>query len=100
MKAHVHSITFDKRERPKNAVVITARGIVHVEWMCAAGDWCWFTSGTGDAKKLAVPAIKRIERCLGTRPIARQGVRCRHCGRTSEDGSGVCARCHQTYEVA
>ena len=49
MKAHVHSITFDKRERPKNAVVITPRGIVHVEWMCAAGDRCWFTSGTGDA---------------------------------------------------
>ena len=100
MKAHVHSITFDKRERPKNAVVITPRGIVQVEWMCAAGDWCWFTSGTGDAKKLAVPAIKRIERCLGTRPaVSRGDVRCRHCGRTSEDGSGVCARCHQTYEV-
>ena len=100
MKAHIRSITFDKRERPKNAVVITPRGIVHVEWMCTAGDWCWFTSGTGDAKKLAVPAIKRIERCLGTRPAAGQDVRCRHCGRTSEDGSGVCARCHQTYEVA
>ena len=100
MKTHIHSITFDKRERPKNAVVITPRGIVHVEWMCAAGDWCWFTSGTGDAKKLAVPAIKRIERCLGTRPmpVARQAVRCRHCGRNSEDGSGVCARCERAYE--
>ena len=100
MKTHVHSITFDRRERPKNAVVITPRGIVHVEWMCAAGDWCWFTSGTGDAKKLAVPAIKRIERCLGARPAVSRGeARCRHCGRPSEDGSGVCARCHQTYEV-
>ena len=100
MNTHVHSITFDRRERPKNAVVITPRGIVHVEWRCAAGDWCWFTSGTGDATKLAVPAIKRIERCLGARPAASSGdVRCRHCGRPSEDGSGVCARCHQTYEV-
>ena len=98
MKAHVHSITFDKRERPKNAVVITPRGIVHVEWMCAAGDWCWFTSGTGDAKKLAVPAIERIVRCLGARPVVRKDVRCRYCGRTSEDGSGVCARCERAYE--
>ncbi len=30
----------------------------------------------------------------------RENVRCRHCGRSSEDGSGVCARCHETYEVA
>ena len=98
MKAHIHSITFDKRERPKNAVVITPRGIVLVEWMCAAGDWCWFTSGTGDAKKLAVPAIERIERRFGTRPAVGRDVRCRHCGRTSEDGSGVCARCERAYE--
>ena len=98
MKTHIHSITFDRRERPKNAVIITPRGIVHVEWMCAAGDWCWFTSGTGEAKKLAVPAIERLERRLGTRPAARQHIRCRHCGRTSEDGSGVCARCERAYE--
>ena len=99
MKAHIHSITFDKRERPKNAVIVTPRGIVDVEWKCVAGDWCWFTGGTGDAKKLAVPAIERIERRFGTRLAARTNVRCRHCGRQSEDGSGVCDRCHQTYEV-
>lgn len=97
MKAHVHSITFDKRERPKSAVVVTQRGVVEVEWKCVAGDWCWFTSGTGDAKKLAVPAIERIERRFGNRPIARKSVNCRYCGRQSEDGSGVCDRCERTY---
>ncbi len=25
-------------------------------------------------------------------------IRCRYCGRPSEDGSGVCARCERTYE--
>ena len=98
MKTHIHSITFDKRERPKFAVVLTARGIVEVEWKCVAGDWFWFTSGTGDAKKLAVPAIERIERRFGAKLIGRYGIRCRHCGRTSEDGSGVCARCERAYE--
>jgi hypothetical protein len=34
------------------------------------------------------------------RSNVRENVRCRYCGRPSEDGSGVCARCHQTYEVA
>lgn len=63
-------------------------------------DWCWFTSGTGDAKKLAVPAIERIERRFGTRPAARTNVRCRYCGLQSEDASGVCARCDKTYERA
>jgi hypothetical protein len=98
VKTHIHTITFDQRERPKNAVILTPRGIVEVEWKCVAGDWCWLTGGTGDAKKLAVPAIERIERRFGARPIGRYGVRCRYCGRTSEDGSGVCARCERTYE--
>jgi hypothetical protein len=88
VKAHVHSITFDKRERPKNAVVITPRGIVHVEWMCAAGDWCWFTSGTGDA----------IHQCFVPRPTPKRDVGCRYCGKPSEDGSGVCDRCERRYE--
>ena len=34
------------------------------------------------------------------RSNVRGNVRCRYCGRPSEDGSGVCARCYQTYEVA
>ncbi len=25
-------------------------------------------------------------------------IRCRYCGRPSEDGSGVCDRCERTYE--
>jgi hypothetical protein len=37
---------------------------VKVEWRDVAGDWCWMTSGTLDAKKLAVPVIQRIERIL------------------------------------
>ena len=98
MKARIHSITFDKRERPKSAVVVTPRGIVDVEWRCVAGDWCWCTSGTGDAKRLAVPAIERIHQALGRAPHTRTEVGCRYCGRTSEDGSGVCDRCERKYE--
>ena len=81
-------------EQPKTP----AKGIVEVQWKCVAGDWCWFTAGTGEAKKLAVRAIDRIPRCFATKPKVRQNVRCRYCGRPSEDGSGVCARCERTYE--
>lgn len=28
----------------------------------------------------------------------KQEVRCRYCGKPSEDGSGVCDRCERTYE--
>jgi hypothetical protein len=98
VKARIHSVVFDRHERPLHAVVLTPKGIVEVQWKCAAGDWCWFTGGSGDAKKLAVPVIERIQHCLGTRPKARQNVRCRYCGRTSEDGSGVCARCERAHE--
>jgi hypothetical protein len=98
VKARIHSITFDNRERPKHAVVLTQRGIVEVEWKCVAGDWCWFTGGAGDAKMLAVPAIERIHRCFVPRPARRYDVRCRYCGKPSEDGSGVCDRCERTYE--
>lgn len=97
MKAHLHSITFDRRERPNFAVVVTPHGIVDVEWKCVAGDWCWFTSGTSDAKKLAVSAIERIECRFGARQVSRNDVRCRYCGRQCEDGSGVCDRCDRTY---
>src|SRR5687767_5166436 len=84
VKTHVHSLTFDRRERPKFAVVVTQRGIVEVEWRRVAGNWCWFTSGTGDAKKLALPAIERIERRCGARHVSRNDIRCRYCGRQSE----------------
>ncbi len=98
MKARVHSVTFDKRERPKHAVILTPHGIVDVEWRCAGSDWCWFSSGTSEAKRLAVPAIKRIEACFDTKPAARGEIRCRYCGQPSEDGSGVCDRCERRYE--
>lgn len=98
MKARVHSVTFDKRERPKHAVILTPRGIVDVEWRCAGGDWCWFSSGAGEAKKLAVPAIERVEACFATKSATRGEIRCRYCGQPSEDGSGVCGRCERRYE--
>jgi len=57
----IQDIRFDCRERPARATVATRKGIVRVEWLEVAGDRCWFSSGTGDAKREAVPAIKRIE---------------------------------------
>jgi len=39
----------------------THHGLVRVEWLEVAGDRCWFSSGTGDAKREAVPAIEHIE---------------------------------------
>ena len=39
----------------------TTHGLVRVEWLDVAGDRCWFSSGTGDAKREAVPVIERIE---------------------------------------
>ena len=62
--ARISSIVFDKRERPLRATIITPKGTVKVRWMDVAGDWCWLTSGTLDAKKLAVPAIERVERMI------------------------------------
>lgn len=56
----IQDIRFDRQERPAHATVITQQGIVRVEWLEVAGDRCWFTSGTGDAKSEAVPAIERI----------------------------------------
>lgn len=64
MNARISSIVFDKQERPQRATIITQLGTVKVEWTDVAGDWCWMTSGVLDAKKLAVPAIERIERMV------------------------------------
>jgi hypothetical protein len=44
------------------ATVRTPLGTMKVAWRNVSGDRCWFSSGTLDAKKLAVPAIERIER--------------------------------------
>ena len=57
----IRSVRFDREERSLHATVWTKNGIVRVEWMDVSGDRCWFNSGTGDAKREAVPAIERIE---------------------------------------
>jgi hypothetical protein len=57
----IRSLHFDRHERPARAVIIARHGIVRVEWLEVAGDRCWFASGTGDAKREAVPAIEHIE---------------------------------------
>ena len=58
----VRSLHFDSQQRPARAVIVTSQGLVRLQWLEVAGDRCWFSSGTGDAKREAVPAIKRIEK--------------------------------------
>lgn len=60
----ISSIVFDRRELPRRATILTRLGAVKVVWQDVHGDRCWFTSGILDAKKLAVPAIARIERMV------------------------------------
>ena len=43
------------------ATVRTKYGSVKVVWKDVAEGRCWFSSGTGDAKREAVPAIEQIE---------------------------------------
>ena len=57
----IRVIHFDCQRRPARATVVTRHGLVKVEWLEVAGDRCWFSSGTGDAKREAVPAIEHIE---------------------------------------
>lgn len=64
MNARIVSIVFDKHEQPLRATIKTRLGSVKVEWRDVCGDRCWMTSGILDAKKLAVPAIERIERMV------------------------------------
>lgn len=64
MKTRIVSITFDRNELPVRATLHTRLGTVKVVWRDVCGDRCWFTSGVLDAKKLAVPAIERIERMV------------------------------------
>jgi hypothetical protein len=59
--ARISSIVFDQQEQPKRATIITKHGTIKVEWSDVSGDRCWLTAGTLEAKKLAVPAIRRIE---------------------------------------
>jgi len=62
----IRSLQFDRHERPARAVVVTSRGLVRVEWLEVAGDRCWFSSGTWDARREAVPAIGHIEQMCRT----------------------------------
>ena len=59
--ARISSIVFDRHEQPLRATILTRLGTVKVRWMDTKGDRCWQTSGILDAKKLAAPAIARIE---------------------------------------
>ena len=59
--SRISSIVFDRNERPIRATIRTRLGLVKVHWTDVCGDWCWQTSGILDAKKLAAPAIARIE---------------------------------------
>ena len=60
--ARISSIVFDRQERPLRAVIRTRWGTVKVVWQNVCGDRGWFSSGTLDAKRHAVPVIERIER--------------------------------------
>lgn len=62
--SRISSIVFDKHERPLRATICTRLGPVKVVWTDVCGDRAWLTSGVLDAKKLALPAIERIERMV------------------------------------
>ena len=60
--SRISTLTFDRHERPKRATIRTDHGTLKVAWREVSGDRCWFSSGPLEARKLAVPAIERIER--------------------------------------
>jgi len=62
----IRSIHLNKWERPLKATVWTKYGMVKVVWKDVAGERCWFSSGTGHAKREAVPAIEHIEQMCET----------------------------------
>ena len=62
--SRISSIVFDRNERPLRATIRTRLGPVNVVWKDVCGDRAWLTSGVLDAKKLALPAIERIERMV------------------------------------
>lgn len=57
----IRCLRFDRSERPARAEIVTGHGVVRVEWLEVAGDRCWFSTGTGNAKREAVSVIQRIE---------------------------------------
>jgi len=62
----IRSVHLNRRERPRRATVWTKHGMVKVVWKDVAGDRSWFSSGTGDAKREAVPAIEHVEQMCMT----------------------------------
>lgn len=63
MPARISSLVFDRKEQPLRATIRTSLGTVKVSWQEVCGDRCWFTNGGSvEAKRLALPAIARIER--------------------------------------
>ena len=62
----IRSVHLNRWERPSRATVWTKYGMVKVVWKDLAGNRCWFSSGTGDAKREAVPAIEHIEQMCMT----------------------------------
>ncbi len=62
--SQISSIVFDRDERPLRATIRTKLGTVTVVWKDVCGDRAWLTNGVLDAKKLALPAIERIERMV------------------------------------
>lgn len=65
MKTRLSSLIFDRRERPSRATIRTHHGTVRVVWRDVCGDRCWFTTGSTEAKKTALPAITRAEAIAG-----------------------------------
>lgn len=64
--ARIESIVLDPLEQPKQATIVTHLGPIKVEWHQVCGDMFWVAYGSESAKKLAVPAIERIERMIST----------------------------------
>ena len=94
MNARIHTIMFDAEERPLGAVIFTSRGIVEA----VRNQDGWTMLGAPAAKKLALSAMRRVERWPAPIHRSRKVASCRYCGRPSEDGSGVCAKCERNYE--
>lgn len=64
--ARIRTIHLNSMEHPLRATIWTNHGMVKVVWKDVAGDRCWLSSGTGDAKRDAVPAIEHIEQMCET----------------------------------
>jgi len=62
----IRSVHLSRWERTRRVTVWMKYGMVKVVLKDVAGNRCWFSSGTGDAKREAVPAIEHIEQMCMT----------------------------------